>query len=113
MHIGSRIKRKMLEKKISTKRMAEHVGISPSAVSQWFDSGRISKDSLTLAADLLGCDVRELISGEEREPPALPGYSTEALALAWLLDQVKNKMDKKAAETEAAAAIIRYINKSA
>lgn len=41
----------------------------------------------------------------------VPGYSTEALALAWLLDQVSNRLDKKAAETEASAVILRYVNK--
>ena len=40
----------------------------------------------------------------------IPGYSPEALALAWLLDQVKNRLDKKKAETEASAVILRYVN---
>lgn len=40
----------------------------------------------------------------------VPGYSTEALALAWLLDQVADRLDKKKAEVEASAVILRYIN---
>lgn len=44
---------------------------------------------------------------------AVPGYSTEALALAWLLDQVTDRLDKKSAETEASAVILRYVNKIA
>lgn len=41
----------------------------------------------------------------------VPGYTREALALAWLLDQVQDKLDKKKAEVDASAAILRYVNK--
>ena len=37
-------------------------------------------------------------------------YSPEALALAWLLDQIKDRLDKKVAETEASALLLRYVN---
>lgn len=48
---------------------------------------------------------------EKAEP--IKGYSQEALALAWLLDQVTDRLDKKMAEVEASSSILRYVNKSA
>lgn len=54
----------------------------------------------------------QLITDEFTEAAPIPGYSPEALALAWLLDQVKNRLDKKQAETEASAVILRYVNKN-
>lgn len=41
----------------------------------------------------------------------IPGYSGEALLLAWLLDQVQDKLDKKKAEAYASAIILDYINR--
>ena len=41
----------------------------------------------------------------------IDGYSTEALALAWLLDQVADRLGKKQAEVEASAVILRYVNR--
>lgn len=65
MHIGKRIKDLMQDKKVSGKEMAAHCGITPGAVSSWFSTGRISKENLALAAELLKVSTDELISGVE------------------------------------------------
>lgn len=55
----------------------------------------------------------EMVNNDLKAAGAVPGYSVEALALAWLLDQVKNRLDKKKAETEASAVILGYVNAAA
>lgn len=64
MHIGKRIQRLMKSQKVSTKEMAAHCGVTPSAVSAWFATGRISKEKLAMAADLLKVSTDDLISGD-------------------------------------------------
>ena len=64
MHIGLRIKELMDANKVSGKEMAAYCGITPGAVSSWFSTGRISKEKLAMAADLLKVSTDELISGE-------------------------------------------------
>lgn len=63
MHIGQRIKELMDAKKVSGKEMAAYCGITPGAVSSWFSTGRISKEKLAMAAELLKVSTDELISG--------------------------------------------------
>jgi transcriptional regulator with XRE-family HTH domain len=63
MHIGQRIKEMMDAKKISGKKMAAYCEITPGGVSSWFATGRISKQKLALAAELLQVSTDELISG--------------------------------------------------
>lgn len=55
-------------------------------------------------------DYLPKIARDREAAGKIPGYSTEALALAWLLDQVKDKLDKKKAEVHASAIILDYIN---
>ena len=64
MHIGKRIQELMKARKVSGKEMAAHCGITPGAVSSWFATGRISKENLAMAAELLKVSTDELISGE-------------------------------------------------
>lgn len=64
MHIGKRIQQLMKDRKVSGKEMAAYCGITPGAVSSWFSTGRISKENLAMAADLLKVSTDELISGE-------------------------------------------------
>ena len=88
--------------------------ISPRLWSELEEANTISGDATghriawTPKADPEYLDVK---AKEIAHLDAVPGYSTEALALAWLLDQVTNRLDKKAAETEASAVILRYVNK--
>lgn len=53
----------------------------------------------------------EMLSSDLKQAGPDQSYSPEALALAWLLDQVTDRLDKKQAETEASAVILRYVNK--
>lgn len=55
-------------------------------------------------------ELLALFQKELNAAGAMPGYSDEALALAWLLDQVNDRLEKKKAETEACAVILRYVN---
>ena len=52
----------------------------------------------------------EVTSKELAHAESTAGLSGEALALAWLLDQVTDRLDKKKAEVEASAAILRYMS---
>ena len=111
MHIGTRIKQLMKDRGVSTKKMADHCGISPGAVSNWFSTGRISKENLVKAAAVLNVTMSELITGDEFLPVETPsGYSVEALALAWLLDQIPNRLAKTRANHAATTAILAVIN---
>lgn len=67
MHIGQRIKASMKAKGISNKQVALNLGVTEGAVSNWFTSGRISKDNLVRVAEMLGVTTEELITGE---PPS-------------------------------------------
>lgn len=64
MHIGQRIKALMKARGISNKHVARYCGVTEGAVSNWFSSGRISKDNLVQVATVLGVPVEELITGE-------------------------------------------------
>jgi SOS-response transcriptional repressor LexA len=91
MHIGTRIQRLMKAKKITTKAMSAHCGVTPSAVSSWFSTGRISKEKLALAAELLEVRIEELISGDSADvsdlieipPPGAPAALSVPL-LSWV-----------------------------
>jgi phage repressor protein C with HTH and peptisase S24 domain len=63
MHIGTLLKRLMRDRGVTTKAMAAHCEVSPGAVSNWFATGRISKENLAQAAHLLGVSTDDLISG--------------------------------------------------
>lgn len=54
----------MKAKGVSNKHVARYCGVTEGAVSNWFSSGRISKDNLVQVATLLGVPVEELITGE-------------------------------------------------
>lgn len=88
MHIGKRIQRLMKLKKVATKEMAAHCGITPSAVSSWFSTGRISKENLALAAELLKVSTDELISGEAENNSgnvtAARAFTGEVPVISWV-----------------------------
>jgi SOS-response transcriptional repressor LexA len=88
MHIGQRIKELMEVKKISGKEMAIHCGITPGAVSSWFSTGRISKEKLAMAAELLGVSTDKLISGEANQKlgnvDAARAFTGEVPVISWV-----------------------------
>lgn len=84
MHIGQRIKVLMKARGISTAAMAKHCGVSAGAVSNWFSSGRISKESVVKAAAMLGVSAEDLIEGrvgERGESPPEPREAQNELAV--------------------------------
>ena len=131
----------MEEAQITVAGLAKEMGLSYQAVKKVVDGATTSFTAVnnSRAAEILDRNSNWLATGKgekkhvERAPswtPAsepeylnvvindleaadpVPGYTQEALALAWLLDQVKDKLDKKKAETEASAVILRYVNKT-
>ena len=88
MHIGKRIQRLMKSKKVATKDMAAHCGITPSAVSAWFSTGRISKENLAMAADLLKVSTDDLISGDIENKignvSAARAFTGEVPVISWV-----------------------------
>lgn len=110
MHIGKRIQRLMRAKDISTQAMAAYCGVTAGAVSNWFSTGRISKENLAKAAARLGTDMEALMSEDDRpeagnSPSGQLGLSPQALALAMLFDQITDRKDRAAAWGAAIAAI--------
>lgn len=67
MHIGKRIKELMRQRGVSTQAMAQHCGVTPGAVSNWFSTGRISKTNLVKACALLHVEVGDVIAGDVGE----------------------------------------------
>lgn len=63
MHIGERLKALMEDRRVSVKAMALHCGVTPGAVSNWFKTGRIKKENLLAAAELLQTTADQLIAG--------------------------------------------------
>jgi transcriptional regulator with XRE-family HTH domain len=85
MHIGERIKALVNEKNVSVKALALHCGVSPGAVSNWFRTGRITKENLLLAAEFLGATAEEIISGipparDRRQEERQAGEALETIA---------------------------------
>lgn len=72
MHIGQRIKNVMKRRKVSTRVMADYCEVTPGAVSNWFSTGRITKENLVKVADRLAVSVEDLISGAVGERDDLP-----------------------------------------
>lgn len=99
MHIGLRIKRLMKERNISVKTAAAHCGVTPGAVSNWFSSGRITKENLAKMAVLLQTELAELITGDaapevlEAVPEGAP--SREGAELAYWIDRVPVALRQK------------------
>jgi phage repressor protein C with HTH and peptisase S24 domain len=62
---------------LATKKMADYCGVTPGAVSNWFSTGRISKENLVLAAELLKVSTDSLISGDTADAGKSPGQAIE------------------------------------
>ena len=115
MTLGKRLQAKMKEQNVSAKAVADACGITPGAVSNWFSTSRISKHNLAIACRLLGVDMAAMLAGEDapRKTTEPAGYSVQALALAWLLDQIPDRLAKTRANTAATKAVLDVIQESA
>lgn len=63
VNIGQRIKELMRARGVTTAAMAKHCGVTAGAVSNWFATGRISKENLVAVCRKLDVPVADLISG--------------------------------------------------
>lgn len=72
MHIGATLKKVMKERGVSPASMATHCGVTRGAVSNWFSTGRITKENLVKAANLLKVTVEALVAGDLGERTAKP-----------------------------------------
>lgn len=73
--------------------------------------GLVADTPPALAGEGLATGEGEKNQSDRQAAGKIPGYSVEALLLAWLLDQVKDKLDKKKADIQASAIILDYINR--
>jgi transcriptional regulator with XRE-family HTH domain len=115
MTLGKRIQRLMKERGLSAVQVARACGITPGAVSNWFSTGRVSKENLAIFCRLAGVDMARFIAGEEQQAEAAKeegGLSTEAMALGWLLDQVPGRINRVKANHAATEAILRVLAES-
>ena len=112
MDLGKRIKARMQAKKISSKAMADACGVTPSAVSSWYRTNRISKDALAKVATVLDVSLEELITGESVARPAAPAESPSATALylARWLDKVQDQETKERIAHVAMLEILKVID---
>jgi transcriptional regulator with XRE-family HTH domain len=113
VHIGKRIQRLLKDRHISVKSVADQCGITAGAVSNWFSTGRVAKENLAVVCQMAGVDMASFIAGGESpadQKKGAPDYSPEALALAWLLDQIPGRLAKVQANFAATEAILRVLN---
>lgn len=106
MHIGKLIQGEMKKQGVTTKAMAAHCGgITASAVSQWFNKGRISRSNVRQACELLNIDMAALDRGEVVPMHKTEtGYSYLAEDLAKMLDAIPD--EKKRRELHAYCTLI-------
>lgn len=92
MHIGKLLQAEMKRQGVKTGVMATYVGKTPGAVSQWYKTGRISRDVLLLACQKLKIDMAALVAGEViPEHTPTQGMSYLARDLAKQLDSFKDE----------------------
>jgi transcriptional regulator with XRE-family HTH domain len=113
---AKRVVARRKELQLTQNQLAELSGLKQPDISK-IELGRIlSTTQIVPLAKALRCDPSWLLTGEAGAPTAANGlepvgYSTEALALAWLLDQVTNRLDKTVANNAATAAILSILQK--
>lgn len=102
MHIGLTIRKAMKDRGVSTSDMATHCEVTRGAVSNWFASGRVSKENLVKIAQRLNVAVEDLISGAAadkgspvvQKPSPMPDETSladDTMTLLHLFNQLGNK----------------------
>jgi transcriptional regulator with XRE-family HTH domain len=81
MHIGERLRTLVKERGVAVKALALHCGVTTGAVSNWFRTGRITKENLLAAAEFLGTTADEVISGAALDRSAPQAMASPASAL--------------------------------
>lgn len=81
---------------------------SEQVITNWGRRG-VSKPGALKASVVFSCSPHWILTGAE---DALGGYSVEALALAWLLDQIPDRIARTRANNAATKAVLDVIQES-
>jgi len=79
---------------------------SEQVITNWGRRG-VSKPGALKAAVIFGCSPNWILTGAE---DAVMGYSVEALALAWLLDQIPDRIARTRANNAATKAVLDVLH---
>ncbi len=112
---GQRLARLREEKGLSQIALAKAANVSQGTIGNIETEIRGYGKSIASIARVLGVttDYLDCKTESVTAAPAIPepvGYSSEALALAWLLDQVPRRIDKVRANAAATAAILEVLH---
>lgn len=88
--------------------LAAALGVKPQVVTNWSARG-VSQEGALKAQVLFGCSPIWVLRGVGEADAQ--GFSPEAMSLAWLLDQIPDRLAKKRAESAASAAILAELNR--
>ena len=117
MTYGDRLSEALEHAKKSRAELSRGIGLSVQAIGQVIngDTKALTAENNALAAEFLRVSSYWLATGNGEmvgKADQVPGYSTEALALGWLLDQIPNRLDKTVANNSATAAILEVLQRS-
>lgn len=117
MTYGARLSEALEHAKKSRVELSRGIGLSVQAIGQVIngDTKALTAENNALAAEFLRVSSYWLATGKGEmvgKADHVPGYSTEALALGWLLDQVADRLDKTVANNSATAAILEVLQKT-
>jgi transcriptional regulator with XRE-family HTH domain len=111
--ISKRLTRLRKRAKLSQAALAKRAGLAQGTIGNIESGIREYGKSVVVIAYALGVSPQYLQLETDIETAAptvsVPGYSAEAMALAWLLDQVTHRMDKVRANAAATAAILAVL----
>ena len=118
MSVHKRIREGRAAIGMTVTQFADAIGVTRAAVNQWEREGGTApaRNKQARVAKLLNMSVSELMSpglepSETR--PAPEGYSTEGLALAWLLDQIPDRLARTRAAHAATEAVLLALQSGA
>ena len=117
MSVNKRIRDGRIALGMNVTQFADAIGVTRAAVHQWEKEGGTApaRNKQAKVAKLLRMSVAELMNpGLEAVEiqPAPEGYSTEGLALAWLLDQIPDRLARTEAAHAATAAVLAAMPRS-
>ena len=110
--IGKRLARLRKKAGLTQGALAKKVGLSQSTIGNIEAGLRDYGKSVVVIAHELGVSPQYLqleTDIEDAVAVSVPGYSTEAMTLAWLLDQIPNNMEKVKANSRATEAILSVL----
>jgi len=96
-----------------TKWLADQLDISQQTVNHWKERG-VPPKYYSPVEDVLGKPRGWVLEGAAApvNEQGVSGYSVEALTLAWLLDQIPDRLERKIAENAATREILEVLQRS-